>query len=73
MSAKTKKKSSDTQSKEFDEKWKNPMKKPYLEKIVLNIGVRRSKFKAEDGSIVIVPNLDLSKSKIVNYTYGEGG
>lgn len=40
---------------------------------VLNIGVRRSRFKAEDGSIVIVPNLDLSKSKIVNYTYGEEG
>lgn len=38
---------------------------------VLNIGVRRSKFLAEDGSIIIVPNLDLSKSKIVNYTYGK--
>jgi len=39
MSAKTKKKTTSTTSKEFDEKWKNPMKKPYLEKIVLNIGV----------------------------------
>jgi len=39
MSAKTKKKTTSTQSKEFDEKWKNPMKKPFLEKIVLNIGV----------------------------------
>jgi len=39
MSAKTKKKKTSTQSKEFDEKWKNPMKKPFLEKIVLNIGV----------------------------------
>lgn len=38
---------------------------------VLSIGVRRSKFLAEDKSIVIVPNLDLSKSKIINYTYGE--
>ena len=38
---------------------------------VLQIGVRRSRFLAEDGSIIIVPNLDLSKSKIVNYTYGE--
>lgn len=38
---------------------------------VLDIGVRRSRFLADDGSIVIVPNLDLSKSKIVNYTYGE--
>ena len=25
--------------KDYDEMWKNPMKKPYLEKIVLNIGV----------------------------------
>lgn len=38
---------------------------------VLGIGNRRSKFRAEDGSILIVPNVDLSKSKIVNYTYGE--
>jgi len=38
---------------------------------VLQIGVRRSRFLAEDGSIIIVPNLDLSKSKIVNFTYGE--
>ncbi|MHA2181264.1 MAG: 50S ribosomal protein L5 [Promethearchaeota archaeon] len=39
MSVKTNKKTSNAQSKEFDEKWENPMKKPYLEKIVLNIGV----------------------------------
>jgi small-conductance mechanosensitive channel len=39
---------------------------------VLDIGVRRSKFLSEDKtSIIIVPNLDLSKKKIVNYTYGE--
>lgn len=38
---------------------------------VLDIGVRRSKFLSEDKAIVIVPNLNLSKSKIVNYTYGE--
>ncbi|MGB2706495.1 MAG: mechanosensitive ion channel domain-containing protein [Candidatus Omnitrophota bacterium] len=35
---------------------------------VLDIGVRRSKFLSEDKAIVIVPNVDLSKSKIVNYT-----
>ncbi len=35
---------------------------------VLDIGVRRSKFLAEDKAIVIVPNVDLSKKKIVNYT-----
>ncbi|NQT23642.1 MAG: mechanosensitive ion channel [Candidatus Omnitrophica bacterium] len=39
--------------------------------IVLDIGVRRSEFLSGDKAIVIVPNLDLSKSKIVNYTYGE--
>jgi large subunit ribosomal protein L5 len=39
MSATSKKKSSSTQSKEFDDSWKNPMKKPFLEKLVLNIGV----------------------------------
>lgn len=38
---------------------------------VLDIGVRRSRFLAEDKSIVIVPNVDLSKNKIVNYTYGK--
>jgi len=38
---------------------------------VLDIGVRRSKFLSEDKAIIIVPNLELSKSKIVNYTYGE--
>ncbi|MFC1674412.1 mechanosensitive ion channel family protein [Candidatus Omnitrophota bacterium] len=38
---------------------------------VLNIGVRRTEFLAEDGSIVILPNVDLSRNKIVNYTYGE--
>jgi small-conductance mechanosensitive channel len=38
---------------------------------VLDIGVRRSKFLSEDKAIVIVPNLDLSKKKIVNYTYSE--
>ena len=40
---------------------------------VLDIGVRRSKFLSEEKAIIIVPNLDLSKSKIVNYTYGEEG
>jgi len=38
---------------------------------VLDIGVRRSRFLSEDKAIIIVPNLELSKSKIVNYTYGE--
>ncbi|MFX1274794.1 MAG: 50S ribosomal protein L5 [Promethearchaeota archaeon] len=41
MSAKTKSRAKKAQEEAalFDEKWKNPMKKPFLEKIVLNIGV----------------------------------
>ncbi len=35
----TKKKSIKEQEKAFEEMWVNPMKKPYLEKVVLNIGV----------------------------------
>ena len=39
---------------------------------VLDVGVRRSKFLSGDKkTVIIVPNLDLSKSKIVNYTYAE--
>jgi len=39
---------------------------------VLDIGVRRSTFLSEDKKTVItVPNVNLSKSKIVNYTYAE--
>jgi len=49
------------------------IKLPSGEKVkVLMIGLRRSKFLAEeDGAIIIVPNLALSKSKIINYTYGK--
>jgi small-conductance mechanosensitive channel len=39
---------------------------------VLDIEVRRSTFLSEDKkTIIIVPNLDLSKSKIANFTYAE--
>lgn len=38
---------------------------------VIDIGMRRSKFLAEDKAIVIIPNLELSKRKIVNYTYSK--
>jgi len=49
------------------------IKLPSGEKVeVLEIGVRRSKFLSEEKAIVIVPNLNLSKNKIINYTYGEG-
>ena len=35
---------------------------------VVDIGIRRSKFTAEDDARIIMPNLELSKSKVVNYT-----
>ena len=38
---------------------------------VLKIGNRRSQFRGDDGALIIVPNLDISKSKIVNYSCGE--
>lgn len=45
---------------------------PSGEKVtVLKIGARRSQFLGEDKTVIIVPNTDLSKSKIVNFTYGE--
>lgn len=39
MSTKTKKTTQKTQLKEYEKMWENPMKRPYLEKLVLNIGV----------------------------------
>ena len=39
MSSSTKNAIQKTQQEEYDKKWENPMKRPYLEKIVLNIGV----------------------------------
>lgn len=48
------------------------IKLPSGEKVkVLEIGTRRSRFlNSEDKSIIIMPNLDMSKSKVVNFTYG---
>lgn len=48
------------------------IKLPSGEKVkVLDIGVRRSRFLSEDNAILIMPNLDLSKSKITNYSIAE--
>ena len=39
---------------------------------VLSIGIRRSKFLSENKKeVIIMPNIDLSKSKIINYTYAQ--
>lgn len=35
---------------------------------VLDIGIRRSKFLSEEKAFIIMPNLELSKSKITNYS-----
>ncbi|PIS29570.1 hypothetical protein COT42_05010 [Candidatus Saganbacteria bacterium CG08_land_8_20_14_0_20_45_16] len=35
---------------------------------VLEIGIRRSKFLGDDKGLIIVPNVDLSKNTIVNYS-----
>ncbi|MFX1570374.1 MAG: 50S ribosomal protein L5, partial [Promethearchaeota archaeon] len=39
MSTKAKRRIPNELIKKYEENWKNPMKKPYLEKLVLNIGV----------------------------------
>lgn len=50
----------------------NDIKLPSGEKVrVIEIGIRRSKFISDEKAIIIVPNLELSKSKIVNYSYAE--
>ena len=38
---------------------------------VIDIGIRRSSFLADDNAVITVPNVDLSKNKIINYTRGE--
>lgn len=39
MASESEKKQNTTSNPKYDEIWENPMKKPYLEKVVLNIGV----------------------------------
>ncbi|MFX1375043.1 MAG: 50S ribosomal protein L5 [Promethearchaeota archaeon] len=78
MSAKIKKKTSKTQSKEFDEKWKNPMKKPFLEKLVLNIGVGGGGEELEKAITVLeqitgrVPVKTISKVNVKEFNLRKG-
>jgi large subunit ribosomal protein L5 len=53
MSIKAKKKALKLQEKEYATIWKNPMKKPFLEKIVLNIGVGSGGEELERASTVL--------------------
>lgn len=39
---------------------------------VLEVGIRRSKFFTADKAVIIMPNLELSKQKITNYSLGKG-
>jgi large subunit ribosomal protein L5 len=68
MSSKTKRKTTDNLSKEFEERWKNPMKKPYLEKIVLNIGVGVGGEELEKAVTVLETITDQKPLKTVSKT-----
>ncbi|MFX0022927.1 MAG: 50S ribosomal protein L5 [Candidatus Hermodarchaeota archaeon] len=68
MSSKTQRKTLDNLSKEFEEKWKNPMKKPYLEKVVLNIGVGVGGEELEKAVTVLETIADQKAIKTVSKT-----
>ncbi|MDX1797215.1 MAG: 50S ribosomal protein L5 [Candidatus Lokiarchaeia archaeon] len=68
MSSKIQKKKPDNLSKEFEEKWKNPMKRPYLEKIVLNIGVGVGGEELEKAVTVLETIADQKAVKTVSKT-----
>ena len=53
MSAMSKNKSNVVEATQFEELWKNPMKKPFLEKIVLNIGIGSGGEELEKASTVL--------------------
>ncbi|MHA1670141.1 MAG: 50S ribosomal protein L5 [Promethearchaeota archaeon] len=53
MSTTSKKKSKVAETTQYDELWKNPMKKPFLEKIVLNIGMGSGGEELEKASTVL--------------------
>jgi len=38
---------------------------------VIDIGIRRSSFLSDENAVITVPNVDLSKNKIINYTRGQ--
>lgn len=77
MSAKAKK-SQPISEKEYDEMWKNPMRRPFLEKIVLNIGVGSGGEELERAVEVLrsisgkEPRKTLSKSNVKEWALREG-
>jgi large subunit ribosomal protein L5 len=64
--------------KEYDELWTNPMKKPYLEKVVLNIGVGSGGEELERAASVLKtitgkePVKTLSKKNIKEFNLRKG-
>jgi large subunit ribosomal protein L5 len=78
MSAKAKKKALKLQEKEYNNVWKNPMKKPYLEKIVLNIGVGSGGEELERASTVLetisgkTPVKTLSRKNVKEFNLRKG-
>ncbi|MFX1378121.1 MAG: 50S ribosomal protein L5 [Promethearchaeota archaeon] len=78
MSSKTKIKLKENLSKHFEENWKNPMKKPYLEKIVLNIGVGAGGEELEKAVAVLETIADqkaiktLSKTNVKEFNLRKG-
>ena len=78
MSTKAKKKALKLQEKEYSNVWKNPMKKPYLEKIVLNIGVGSGGEELERASTVLetiagkTPVKTLSRKNVKEFNLRKG-
>jgi large subunit ribosomal protein L5 len=78
MSTKAKKKALKLQEKEYSNVWKNPMKKPYLEKIVLNIGVGSGGEELERASTVLqtisgkIPVKTLSRKNVKEFNLRKG-
>ena len=78
MSTKVKGKTHQVQAKIFDEFWKNPMKRPFLEKLVLNIGVGAGGEELERASTVLEtitgkkPIKTISKKNIKEFNLRKG-
>jgi large subunit ribosomal protein L5 len=78
MSSKSKGKIQRIQTKQFEELWNNPMKRPYLEKIVLNIGVGAGGQELERAATVLEtitgkkPIKTLSKKNVKEFNLRKG-
>ncbi|MFO7796926.1 MAG: 50S ribosomal protein L5 [Promethearchaeia archaeon] len=77
MASKSKKQDSE-QLNAYDQKWQNPMKRPYLEKVVLNIGVGSGGEELERASSVLErisgrqPRKTLSRKNVKEFNLRKG-